>query len=100
MSTLMGLPFIVATTGLRDYMSNQLVRQLHVNGVYEQGFSSSMLTALETQDKYTNFHKLLNALAEKSYEINGEAILPDTARADLKKLLNDKFDDIPAVGRK
>ncbi len=100
MSTLMGLPFIVATTGLRDYMSNQLVRQLHVNGVYEQGFSSSMFTALETQDKYTNFHKLLNALAEKSYEINGEAILPDTARADLKKLLNDKFDDIPAVGRK
>ncbi|MCB9804100.1 hypothetical protein H6769_00355 [Candidatus Peribacteria bacterium] len=100
MSTLMGLPFIVATTGLRDYMSNQLVRQLHVNGVYEQGFSSSMFTALETQDGYTNFHTLLDSLSKNPYEINGEAILPDTARADLAKLLNDKFDDVPSVGRK
>ena len=100
MSTLMGLPFVIATTGLRDNMSNQLIRELHINGVYEQGFSSSMLTALESQDKYTNFRTLLDALADNPYEINGEAILPASARKDLKKLLHEELHDIPEVGRK
>lgn len=100
MSTLMGLPFVIATTGLRDNMSNQLVRELHINGVYEQGFSSSMLTALESQDKYTNFRTLLDALADNPHEINGEAILPESARKDLKKLLHGELHDTPEVGRK
>lgn len=59
-----------------------------------------MLTALESQDKYTNFHTLLDALSKNSYEINGEAILPESARNDLKKLLHEELGDIPEVGRK
>ena len=55
MKTLMGLPFVLATSELRGYMSTELTRHVHINSVYEQGFASTIFTALESQQKYENF---------------------------------------------
>ena len=88
MSTLMWLPFAIVTTGLRGHMSTQLIRELHINGVYEQGFASSIFTALESQEKHDNFIAMLKKLADNEYKVNGQPVLTEVERKDLAAIFN------------
>ena len=90
---LMTLPFVLATTDARKYLSTWFIRDSLIEAFYKQWLPFGILNTLTNQDKYNNFQELLKELSSETNRLtwpDGEAILQEEAAKDLRAIFNAK----------